>query len=182
MPLLLPLMLERDDWPMVDLAHVLHQERHQFSIAVGNTLLALQPKQLARALHLMQALQVALPAPALLTLLQHQSPDVLVPAMRLAAWSGLDEEVRNHKDHPEWTVRAEVAKALAYIGTTSDFSLLAQLSTDENWCVRYCAAEALAELPSIRGPAIDSIAQGWTDRFAWETFGRALIERSVRCA
>ena len=182
MPLLLPLMLERDDWPMVDVAHVLHQERQQFSSAVGNILLTLQPKQLARALHLMRALQVALPVPALLALLRHQSPDILVPAMRMAASSGLDEEVRNHKDHPEWTVRAEVAKALAYIGTVSDFPLLVQLSRDENWWVRYRAAEALAELPSIRGPAIDSIAQGWTDRFAWETFGRALIEKSVRCA
>lgn len=180
-PLLLPLILERDDWPMVDLAHVLHQERHQFSIAVGNILLTLRPKQLARALHLMRALQVAPPAVALLALLQHQSLDILVPALRLAAWSGLGEEVRNYKDHPEWTVRAEVAKALAYIGTVSDFPLLAQLSGDTNWWVRYRAAEAIAELPSLRGPALDSISHGWTDCFAWQTVGRALIEKSVRC-
>jgi hypothetical protein len=182
MPLLLPLMLERDDWHIVDLAHVLHQERQNFSIVVGDMLPTLEPKKLARALHLMRALQVAPPVSALLALLQHQSPDILVPALRLAAWSGLDKEVRSRSGHAEWTVRAEVAKALAHIGTTSDLPLLVQLSSDSKWWVRYRAAEALAELPSIGGATIESIAQGWTDQFARETVARALIEKSVRCA
>jgi len=181
MPLLLPLMLERDDWHILDLAHVLHQERQQFSILVGGMLATLEPKKLARALHLMRALQVAPPAHALLKLLQHQSPDILVPAMRLAAWSGLDKEVRSHSCHAEWTVRAEVAKALAHIGTASDVPLLVQLSSDSKWWVRYRAAEALAELPLTGGAAIESIAQGWTDQFAQQTVTRAFIEKSVRC-
>jgi HEAT repeat protein len=68
--------------------------------------------------------------------------------------------------HPDWRVRAQVARALAYVGQPATLPLLVELTTDREWWVRFRSAQALFRLPGVTAKLILEKVQATQDRYA----------------
>jgi HEAT repeat protein len=68
--------------------------------------------------------------------------------------------------HADWRVRAQVARALGFMGAAAEHAVLARLLTDAQWWVRYRAAQALLRLPGMSAQRLLACAQDTHDRYA----------------
>ena len=68
----------------------------------------------------------------------------------------------------------------AIIGTADDASILIALLSDAQWWVRYRAAQALARLPSVDVPKLESIQAAQSDRFARDMLSQVIAEVHLR--
>jgi len=66
--------------------------------------------------------------------------------------------VRRSCDHKVWFVRVQAANALGRMGAAEDVARLLRLLGDEQWWVRYRAAEALLKLPFLSRDALNARA------------------------
>lgn len=128
------------------------------------------PEQLGpmvRWLRLARALQLQLPSPLLVPLL-HPQEDIesLIAAIRLFQGEQGIEPLLRLAHHPDWRVRAQVARALAYVGQPATLPLLVELTTDREWWVRFRSAQALFRLPGVTAKLILEKVQATQDRYA----------------
>ena len=79
-------------------------------------------------------------------------------------------------EHPDWRVRAQVARSLAHIGGATELPLLTRMMTDAQWWVRYRAAQALLGLPGMSGELLLDCAQSTQDRYALSMAQAVLAE------
>lgn len=172
--------LIRTDWSMADVAHMLQPNRELYIEAVLERLLSEKPRRMLRALRLLQALKAVLPMPIVQAILNQPSTDLKVAALRIATWSGLSDLVKAHAHDPEWPVRVAVANALRQIGTHEDLKTLEQLAGDRNWWVRYRAAGALSQLPSLTPSHLQMMAQSSHDLFTRDILQRVIAERDAQ--
>ena len=150
--LLLPLLLGRKDWSLLQVAALLVDARSDFGARLNGALTDLNPLLWERALRLADALRLKLPLQVQLHVLQHSpSLDTLVAALRLAADPALLPAVRGFLPHAQWPVRAEAVRFLNRFGDADDVPSLEALLHDGQWWVRYEAALALQHMPSY-GP------------------------------
>jgi HEAT repeat protein len=68
------------------------------------------------------------------------------------------------------------AKALGRIGDASDVDRLVGLLGDREWWVRYRAAQAIVELPSLGRAQLDALQAALTDRFAADILAQVMAE------
>ncbi|GAB3546739.1 hypothetical protein GCM10027343_25010 [Noviherbaspirillum agri] len=177
---LMPLLLQRDDWPLSKLANILQEVREECEAVLGSLIPALEPERLPRALHLAEALRIHLPSALLLDLLHGASVDIVTAALRLSAMPDLLDAVRTHLGHADWRVRVQAAKALGRIGDHSDIARLQTLLGDPQWWVRYRAAQALLSLPFIGRSEVDSLCATVTDRYAADMLRQVAAEQELR--
>jgi len=124
----------------------------------------------AAALHwlrLARALRLQIPAAVLAPFVQQcEDIECLIAAIRLAQGEQGAEQVAAQATHVDWRVRAQVARALGFIGGAAEHPLLTRLLTDPQWWVRYRAAQALLRLPGMDAAQLLACAQGTQDRYA----------------
>jgi len=124
----------------------------------------------AAALHwlrLARALRLQIPGAVLAPFVQ-QGEDIecLIAAIRLAQGEQGAGQVAAQAAHADWRVRAQVARALGFVGGAAERGLLTRLLTDPQWWVRYRAAQALLRLPGMDAAQLLACAQGTQDRYA----------------
>jgi HEAT repeat protein len=136
---------------------------------------------LLRALHLVEALRLQLPAATLRYLLhqQHQPTAVLAAALRVAHGAAVLPTVREHLAHANWRVRAQAVHALSRFGEPADVTLLTAGLGDAEWWVRYAAAQALASLPFLGHEGLAELQSSITDAAAQQILAQVSAERGL---
>jgi HEAT repeat protein len=178
---LMPLVLARNDWDVARLARMLGDARSAFGLLLTRTIVGLKAHQLLRALQLVEALRLQLPAATLRYLLhrQQQPPAVLAAALRVAHGAAVLPTVREHLQHRDWRVRAQAVHALSRFGEPADVTLLSAGLGDAEWWVRYAAAQALASLPFLGHEGLAELQLTITDPVARQILAQVAAERGL---
>ena len=174
--LLLPMLVKRKDWSLMQVAALLADARNEFEARLDAVLIGLAPRLWQRALQLADALRLNLPQPALLHIL-HNSPsaETTIAALRLAASPALLPAVRRFLVDARWQVRAEAARYLSRFGNADDVAVLERLLIDEQWWVRYEAGRALLQMPFYGPKSLEALR---TQRTQQELDGGAADPRA----
>jgi len=118
-------------------------------------------------LRLARALRLQLPSPVLAPFVQQQEDiECLIAAVRLVQGEQGAGLVAMQSRHADWRVRAQVARALGFIGGADEQPVLTPLLTDAQWWVRYRAAQSLLRLPGMNAKRLLACAQATQDRYA----------------
>jgi hypothetical protein len=120
-----------------------------------------------RWLRLARALQLQLPSHWLTPLLHEgQELESLIAAIRLYQGECGIAPLLALTRHPDWRVRSQVARALAYVGDARCADELIRLTTDREWWVRFRSAQALFQLPGVSAAFIVERVAQTGDRYA----------------
>jgi hypothetical protein len=120
-----------------------------------------------RWLRLARALQLQLPSAWLAPMLQEDVElEALIPAIRLFQAEQGVAPLLKLAEHMDWRVRAQVARALSYLGEVGHAPLLVRLTTDRAWWVRYRSAQALLCLPGVTAAQARAWVSQTDDRYA----------------
>ncbi|PWF45378.1 HEAT repeat domain-containing protein [Massilia glaciei] len=178
-------VIDRADWSLSQVVTVMQDAR----VALAPLLVrrmgprgapgTMDKDQLARALRIAEGLRMVLPALVQKQLLTHPSVEVLVVALRMVSHPALLRRVRAYAAHPDWRVRVQAGKTLGQIGERADVAILTRLLADEQWWVRYRAAQALVGLPFYGRDEVEALAAGADDRFVGDILRQVLAERGV---
>jgi len=120
-----------------------------------------------RWLRLARALRLQIPSHVLAPFAGQDSDiECLIAAIRLVQGEQGAGLVVAQAGHADWRVRAQVARALCFVGGPSEQDVLTRLLTDAQWWVRYRAAQALLRLPGMDATQLLACAQATQDRYA----------------
>ncbi|MBF0635290.1 MAG: HEAT repeat domain-containing protein, partial [Nitrospinae bacterium] len=86
---------------------------------------------------------------------------------------------RSYLDHPVWYVRAQAATVLGKIGFEEDGKRLVGMLSDREWWVRYRAAHALTEMPSMQSFDFAKLIRESADKYAGDIMSQALAEKKL---
>lgn len=184
-----PQLLEREDWPIAQLARMI-QEAGTAGIFAVLTETAMQLANSTNPAELSQLLRV-------LHLLEVAPPQLVVPVVRSILATTRDDEtiahclkflnspsdlpsVRDHLAHGNWKVRLQAALALGRIGTVDDVGRLTALLGDPVWWVRYRTAQALVMLTRGNLQVLSQLRTRLTDRYARDMLEMAIAEKDGR--
>lgn len=177
---LLPLLLQRSDWDVNQIAGFLGEARQAFWLRLATNLVSVKEKHWPRALQLADALHLELPLQSMLFILRHcQSAEALVAALHMATGLPLLPVVRSYVRHPDWRVRMEVARFLSSFGDNDDIALLQLLLEDTQWWVRYQAARSLASMPFFGPEQLQLLRAGTRDTLSMAMLDHVLAEHNA---
>ena len=138
-------------------------------------------------------------APRLIRFLASVSPESAAPIIRKTLLSPPDDrlistclQVMSHRDdldcvrpllaHPRWHVRMQAAVTLGRLGVPGDEQRLTAILVDQQWWVRYRAAQALMKLNFVNNDDILRIQLAQTDGFARDIIKHVLAEKAIGAA
>ena len=174
LPILAPLIASREDWPRTKVINILKETSTDVFAAPLVEAAASAPAP--NAARLIRYLEATRCAPALLLLRAHlkmrpHEDEVVAASLRLFGLFQDPEDletVRGFVDHTTWFVRLAAVIALGRMGTRQDQARLIERLSDDHWWVRYRAAEALANHPSMSPERMRQIQVAETDPRAQE--------------
>ncbi len=183
-PKLIPLIVDRPYWSQGVVASILEETG---AFAVGKRLTA-------ATLHATSDV-----APRMIRFLAGVDPKAAAPIIREALRSSLDTRiittclqaitdptdlvyVRPLLTHSLWFVRMQAAATLGNLGVPGDETLLVGLLSDQQWWVRYRAAQALLKLSFITTEDARRIQQAQTDSYARDIIDHVLAEQTIEVA
>lgn len=176
---MMSLCVDREDWSVSRVALILNEAREPSAAALTALLPHLDANRLPRALRLAEALRIAIPSALLDDILACDSVPLLVAALRGVSTPEALERARGLHAHANWSVRVQAVKAVGRAGDRDDIPLLAGMLRDPEWWVRYRAAQALTELPTVSPLELEALRQAQTDRFAQDMLGQAMAEKGL---
>jgi len=191
-PQIISLLLTRADWPPARVAEMLQtagadvisdqladaavkaaQEIGSNVDAAGNS----EPNYAARLVRYLELAHNTSALPAARTIAQSShDPQVLAACLRLLKSAEDLTITRQCLAHEDWRVRVQAATALGRIGEDDDENRLASLLSDRQWWVRYRAAQALVNLPSMRESKLAIIQAAQTNPFARDILAHVMAE------
>ena len=135
-------------------------------------------------------------APRLIRFLASVNPASAAPIIRTSLLTSLDEPListclqvmSNPKDldcvrplltHPRWHVQMQAAVTLGRLGVPGDEQLLVALLSNEQWWVRYRAAQALMTLSFVNTEGLRRILDSHTDDYARDILKHVLAEETM---
>lgn len=136
-------------------------------------------------------------APRLIRFLGGVSPAEATPIIRKILASSQDEHmistclqvmtdaadllyVRELLTHPRWHVRMQATVTLGRLGVLGDEQKLMNMLTDEQWWVRYRAAQGILSLPFMTRTLFESIRHQQNDQYARDALDHVLAEKTMR--
>lgn len=177
-----PLISERNDWPEVRVASVLLEAGAQTVCVALLNALALAPERSVPRLVRYLGIVSCDGATAVLRQLMERYPSDAVISACLRAFKSPDaiDLVRQHLHHDTWHVRVQAVRTLGRMGLAQDKEQLIQMLNDNQWWVRYRAAQALASLPSVTLEELARIGQEHPDRYARDMIAQVAAERRMQ--
>jgi HEAT repeat protein len=154
-PLLIPLISTRSDWSPLKVMALLNEAGADLvATALAQATVSAPPPIAARLIRLLASLRSPYALPIIRQLMNEQKPaeDVIAASLFLFGECSDPRDlpmVRVYLTHPTWYIRVQAATALGKIGLEEDEARLIDLLGDAYWWVRYRAAEALSNLPSM---------------------------------
>lgn len=180
MPILILAIADRADWPPARVAAILREagpERVSGPL-VAAVVAALDNRD--KAVRLIRYLDTAYARDAMP--LVHRLLDAGIDEQILSACLKVVVDprsldlVRRLLAHPRWHIRVQAARALGRIGDRGDEQRLAEMLEDEQWWVRYRAAQALVRLPFITTDNIAALRAAQSDPYARDMLDQVLAE------
>lgn len=176
---LFPLVMTRRDWDVARLARILAPARSACQTLITETMPRLTHPSRMRALDLAAALRLDLPSRHLAALMRpDKPPELIAAALRLARHPQHAPAIRALLAHAEWRVRHESIAAIARLGNAADVRSLAALLQDEQWWVRYGAAQALVASPLLSAGELDELCATASPE-AKDVLSHVIAERSL---
>lgn len=179
--LLVPHIVERQDWPQGGVAQILQDAGPgQVTRELGEVTLLANADVAPRLIRFLADVSPREAAPVIRTILDASPDDHLVSTCLQVITDPQDlDRVRALLGHARWHVRMHAAAALGRMGAAGDEVMLQPLLADEQWWVRYRAAQALLRLPHIQAHDIQRIRAAQTDRFACDVLDQVLAEKNM---
>jgi HEAT repeat protein len=190
-PQLIPLLTSRRDWTAARVASVLQTAGADvISDPIARAAIAFSREQTTGADHgaeainqaarMVQYLELAhdtsaLPAAHSIAESSHD-PEVLAACLHLLSRAEDLDIIRDCLRHEDWQVRVQAAVALGRVGGVEDEARLIPLLSDQQWWVRYRAAQALSLLPSMRETRLTAIQAEQSDPFARDMLAHVMAE------
>jgi hypothetical protein len=87
------------------------------------------------------------------------------------------ELARQYLTHPRWHVRVHAIQAIGKLGSAQDEPALIKRLSDEQWWVRYRAAQALVSMPGTSGRTLLDLYAKLTDPYARDMLKHAASEQ-----
>lgn len=159
----------RDDWPAARLVGLLLEVGTEAAAAPLLTAVeTTRGKARKRLIPLLICLESRDTVDIVRKLLGDQDdPETLAAALPLARPDDMPL-VRLAADNPAWFVRAKACQVLGNFGAREDFALLESHLGDQQWWVRYRAAEALSNLPGVSVKELRDLAATHPDPYGRE--------------
>ncbi len=178
LPLLMPMILSRADWPIARIASVF---RELGANTVTGPLLTAgkpgQPRVTARLLQLLSLAHQEKAVPAVRSLIRGQrDPEVISLALGFLHSPRDLRLLRLAARHRNQQVRGAAAYAIGQVASPRDKTLLLDMMRDASWLVRFRAAEALLKLPGMDRAELLAFRDGARDRFAADMLTQMLAE------
>lgn len=178
LPLIISMITLREDWPAGRVATLLAEAGPE-SVArpLVGAILAASPEGVAKLLAFVDIIPAPDAAGVIHQLLSEEQDDHVITACLKALNSPTElHHVRAFARHERWHIRMLAAKALGRIGEREDEELIIALLQDQQWWVRYRAAQALASLPWMSFDRLGEIANKQSDRFARDILDQIIAE------
>lgn len=74
--------------------------------------------------------------------------------------------VRTYLEHPNWLIQLHAVAGIGRMGSDRDIDDLVRMLSHKQYWVRYRAAQALANLPTMSRDRLEGISESQTDRYA----------------
>ncbi|MGH7231405.1 MAG: HEAT repeat domain-containing protein [Nitrospiraceae bacterium] len=181
MPIVIPLISSRSDWSPVKVVSILNEAGAEIvAMPLAHAVVSAPPEQAVRIIRCLEATRSTGALPVIREMLLGQVPDdrVIPACLHLFGEFGDPKDlsiVRTYVGHAMWPIRVQAAAALGRMGTEEDEDRLIDLLVDEQWWVRYRAAEALARLSFISRDQLVKIQDRQTDPRAKEVLRPFLL-------
>ena len=150
-----PLFGSRSDWSFVKVANMLNEAGPELAAqSLAPTAWAASPEDAARLLRCLEATGSPRALPVVRQIIGREDGDdrVVIACLRCFGRFGGPQDlnpVRARLGHQNWLIRLHAVIALCKIGTEEDEQRLINRLEDDEWWVRYRAAEGLASLPFV---------------------------------
>lgn len=176
--IIMPLILQRNDWPWSNVAHVLKQANPQLVCEKLSQLASIAPPDrqpgLLRYLETTRCLQLT----KTITDVLRTTEDDRVSSVCLHIIADPDALpiIRKFVIHPRWHVRMHAATALGRFGEQDDIQILLKMAEDQNWWVRYRAAQAIVKIPSQTNESLCMLRDQHQDKYARDILTQVIAE------
>ena len=186
--LLTPLIGSRHDWPAARVAWMLKEAGADviseplacaaLSAALDHTENKESAEEATRLIRYLEAAHCESAIPVVRRIIHiTRDREVIIACLRVFIDSEDLDTVRRFLNDPRWQIRVQAATALGRMGTEEDEARLIALLADEEWWVRYRAAQALCSLPSVTLAKARRIQMGQTNLFARDILEQAIAEQ-----
>jgi HEAT repeat protein len=175
---LVPLITKRRDWPRTRVSRFLRM--------VGSELVsepmyrAIRSSDPDEMVYLLQFVQLAesdvIDALAQDLIRTSKEPEVLTAALKLVSGHAGVPRIAALARHETWFVRMQAAKVLGRVGQEEQLPLLESMLDDQEWWVRYRAAQSIVSLPFLGPNAVRQLRNRQKDRYARDILEQALAE------
>lgn len=179
-------LLERENWPTVQLAMLIQEASTGSTFAVladitihlANSTAPAASAQLNRLLQLLEVAPYQQVISAIRTILSLTTDDkTIAQCLKFLREPSDLPGVRSLLAHSNWVVRLQAARALGRIGIADDIPRLATLLGDPVWWVRYRTAQALVALTRGNSQALSELRAHLSDRYALDMLEMAMAEK-----
>lgn len=179
--MLVPHIVERNDWPQGGVAQILHDASPAIvSKELGEVALQANADVAPRLVRFLADVSPSAAAPVIRNVLASHPDDHLISTCLQVMTDPSDLDlIRSLLTHERWHVRMHAASALGRLGNNDDVQGLLPLLCDTQWWVRYRAAQALSRLPGVEAEDMLRIRAAQTDRFACDVLDQVMAERNM---
>ncbi len=180
-PRLIPLIAAREDWSIGTVSAILREAGADLISEPLSCAILQSPKnQTARLIRFLEIAHAEVAIPTIKRILK-DSDDMEVITACLRIFQDVEDlnTVRKLLKDERWQVRLQATVCLGRIGTGDDEERLIQATNDQEWWVRYRAAQALANSPSMTLEKLNKIAEQSSNESARSIIWQVIAEKQV---
>ena len=181
MPFIIPLISARTDWPPARVANILHEASpHVICVALADAILHSPEPHIPLLIRYFETIACDSSTVVLRQAIE-KFPNAAVISACLHAFKSPDalDIVRKNLTHAAWHVRVQAVRALGRMGLVYDKYILINMLCDQQWWVRYRAAQALSSLPFISTVDLEKIRDEQADRYAKDILIQVIAEKKM---
>lgn len=179
LPLILPVIRDREDWSTPRVADLFMEAGPEaVSSPIEEAIASSPPEQVPKLIAVLP--EVALPvSERIVSRLLREPTDDRIKSICLRILGNPRDlpVVRELVTHPRWHVRMNAAVVLGRMGLPQDRDVLVAMLSDSQWWVRYRAAQALLAMPFLSPTDITGIRAAIDDEFARDILDHVMAEQ-----
>jgi len=180
---LLPILLKRLDWPPSMVARIL-KDTDSLKVCglIAETCTTANDAQLANLIQYLNTLNCMCAHEVFREILKDENKhDDHVISLCLSELNDPTsiEFARKYTTSTRWHVRAHAATALGNIGSEEDIRTLISMTGDDEWWVRYRAAQALAKLPFVKVENLKGMQKIHPHKLAKQILSQVIAEQEL---
>lgn len=178
-PLMLPVIRDREDWSTPRVADLFMEAGPEaVSGPLEEAIASCSPEQVPKLIAVLP--EVALPvSERIVSRLLREPTDDRITSICLRILGNPRDlpVVRALVTHPRWHVRMNAAVVLGRMGLPEDRDTLVAMLSDSEWWVRYRTAQALLAMPFLPLTEIEGIRAAVDDKFARDILDHVMAEQ-----